>query len=327
MDPLDISVSSPDSELPEVELRFLPYTSTPTPCEDIGISKATEDVDIPAIISTVNEGVDKSSSQDLLCCDCALIKISQNIEHLTNRDESLFGEVVTCTDHCLEFVDPLALFIEAISKQVSVPDVFRRVNMPNIKKNMANIFSNILDKKKNGRSNFYFQSMEYLSYLNIDEQDRMVTFLNELSPLIVNAGKEELESGFGCRIGRVARKSLIKYMSTTSNFLSLQAVAETLAVFNKKGVDITAFLSDGLLFLVKDIRNLPASSNSLNYVDGLSNITRGIITYFLEEKVIEVHPLSNEEFINDDMIPSKRDLFHYFNRRESTLFHLVIFGF
>ena len=66
---MDISTSSSELELPEVETRFIPLTSTP-------LDEKTDEVG-------------DSTLQEKSCCDCALIKASQSIADLTMKSLSV----------------------------------------------------------------------------------------------------------------------------------------------------------------------------------------------------------------------------------------------
>ena len=123
---MDVSTSSSELELPEVEPRFIPFTSTP--------------------LDAQTDEVDDSTIQEKSCCDCALIKASQNIADLTIKNKSLVGEESVCSELCVEFCDPLAVFIEALCDQISVENVYTAANMPSIKFKLCEIFSRILDK-------------------------------------------------------------------------------------------------------------------------------------------------------------------------------------
>ena len=89
-----------------------------------------------------------------------------------------------------------------------------------------------------------------MSLACVDDQDRIVTLLNELANIIVEVDNEDFEEEFSGTFGKLARKSLFRYMSKTSNFLALQAVIETFVIFHRKKINISTFLPEELKFLI-----------------------------------------------------------------------------
>ena len=66
-------------ELPEVESRYIPYTSTPADA-----------------VPDDSENVSSSSTLEETCAYCALVESSHNIANLTSPLDTLVGEVSTC---------------------------------------------------------------------------------------------------------------------------------------------------------------------------------------------------------------------------------------
>ena len=306
-----------DGSLPEVELKHIPYTSTPA------------DVPFPATppYPHGNESVHSSSSDVVedICVDCALVKSLINIPNLTNHPLSLVTNISSCTTVCLEHNDPWLTFTETFCQQITTKHFLKFSNIQNLKNNLNDFFCRVLDLIQNGRLRFYCKILENMSSLCLDDQDRIVTLLNELANIIVDVDNEEFEEEFSGSFGKSARKSLFRYMSETSNFLSLQAAIETLVIFHKKKINISTFLPEKLKFLTKSVSNLPADGMSIEYHRALSNMTREIIIHVVKEKAIEVHELEKEEFMND-IVPAGRDLYLYLNTKENILCHLVVFS-
>ena len=296
---------SDSDDLPEVERRFIPYTSTPA--------------------DTVPDDSRNVSIVEEICIDCALVQSSDNIANLTSPNHSLVGEIPTCRMACLDHSDALVTFTDALCNQLFIKNIFHAANMPNLKNNLKEVFLKILDKMGNGRLRFYCQMMERLAYFSSNEQDKVVTLLNEIASLIVDKNREQFEIDFSGRLGRSARKNLFRYMSETSNFLSLQAAVETLIIFYTQKINISKFLPESLQFLIDSFEKMPEDKDTIEYHHALANITRKIIIDVLEEKTIEIHKLVREDFMNT-IIPTGRDLYLYFNKREKCLNHLVVFS-
>ena len=295
-------------ELPEVESRYIPYTSTPADA-----------------VPDDSENVSLSSTLEETCAYCALVKSSHNIANLTSPLDTLVGEVSTCRMMCLDYDDALLTFIYALCKQLLVKNVFHATNIPNIKKNLKTLFYKILDRMENGRLKFYCEILERLAIFPLADQDKIVTLLNEIASLIVDKNRKQFEIDFSGRIGRYARKNLFRYISETTNFLSLQAVVETLIIFHSKRLDISRFLPESLHFLIDLFNKMPDDKDTVEYHHALSNLTRTVIIDVLEEKAIEVYELVREEFMNS-IIPTGRDLYLYLNKKEGLVSHLVVFS-
>ena len=306
---------SSDEELPEVERRYGVYSSTPAEAETIIISEES--------------GAEHSSlDREEICEDCALVQSSFNISNLLSSSESLWGKLARCSTLCLDHDESFTTFAKAFCNKISEKDFFLAVNMKkhmkNLKKNMKDLFSNVVDLRENGRLRLYCKILEEIAFISLDDQDKVITLLNEIANIIVDQNFAEIEEVFSGKSGKNARKSLLRYMGETSNFLSLQAVVETLIIFHKSNVDISILLPEELRFLNSAIEKMPENDNSVNYHHALSNITRQIIVDVLNEKSIEVYELASEEFIND-VIPAGRDLYLYYQKEEHVLCHLVVF--
>jgi hypothetical protein len=225
----------------------------------------------------------------------------------------------------LDYNDSLATFTQEFCSKIIENGFLNRITIGNLKKNLKPFFCRYLDSLENGRLNFYCQMLEYTELLENEEKDKVITLINEIAELLVDVKVKEFETELGGVLGRSARKSLLRYMKETSNFLSLQAVVETMIIFHKKGVDIRVFLPESLSFLTHSFNNLPCDAVSIKYHNFISSITRRIIIQVLKESSIEVFELTEETFMNE-IIPAGRDLFLYLNKTENVLSHLVVFS-
>ena len=86
-------MTSSDDSLPEVDLRFLPTTSTPADAKD----------DVLEINSSSS-----SEGPGQVCVDCAFIQCSLNVSDL--RLAKYDFELKSCSAVCLDYTDPLAIF-------------------------------------------------------------------------------------------------------------------------------------------------------------------------------------------------------------------------
>ena len=318
--PLQSSISSveeddaknlSDDTLPEVERRFCHYSSTPADAE------VEAEKSFHSSLSSSPEGPLE------LCVDCALISSSLNSSNLTSAKYEV--EIDSCKTLCLEYTDSLAIFTEAFCSKIVEKDNFHKDVVMNLKKNLKILFDQVFDHLPNGRMVFYCKVLEYMEFLENDDKDKIITLMNEIANLFVEVPVEDFENNLGGRIGRSARKSLFRYLGETSNFLSLQAVVETMLIFYKNGININIFLPESLSFLSLHFANIPNNFNSIDYHHKISNITRKIILEVLNESSIEVHELRYEKFMNE-IVPSGRDLFLYFKKKENVLCHLVVFS-
>ena len=318
--PLQSSISSveeddaknlSDDTLPEVERRFCHYSSTPADAE------VEAEKSFHSSLSSSPEGPLE------LCVDCALISSSLNSSNLTSAKYEV--EIDSCKTLCLEYTDSLAIFTEAFCSKIVEKDNFHKDVVMNLKKNLKILFDQVFDHLPNGRMVFYCKVLEYMEFLENDDKDKIITLMNEIANLFVEVPVEDFENNLGGRIGRSARKSLFRYLGETSNFLSLQAVVETMLIFYKNGININIFLPESLSFLSLHFANIPTNFNSIDYHHKISNITRKIILEVLNESSIEVHELRYEQFMNE-IVPSGRDLFLYFKKKENVLCHLVVFS-
>lgn len=207
-------MTSSDDSLPEVDLRFLPTTSTPADAKD----------DVLEINSSSS-----SEGPGQVCVDCAFIQCSLNVSdlHLAKYD----FELKSCSAVCLDYTDPLAIFTKSFCLSMIEKDILNKKSIENLKRNVEHLFSDIFDLVTNGRWRFYCQILEYMEVLGYDDKDKMATLINEIANLLVGSGAIEFDENLDGRIGRAARKSLFRYIKTTSNFLALQAVLETLLIF------------------------------------------------------------------------------------------------
>ena len=296
--------------LPEVEIKFCHYSSTPADAE----------VKLDNSFQSSSSSSPECSPEP--CADCALISSSNSLNLTLAKFEV---EIDCCKTLCLSYTDSLAIFTEAFCSKVIEKDNFHKDVVMNLKNNLKVFFEKVIDQIPNGRMVFYCKVMEYLEFLEKDDKDKIVTLMNEIANLFVGVPVEDFENNLGGRIGRSARKSLFRYMGETSNFLSLQAVVETMLIFYKNGIDISIFLPESLSFLSHSFANLPPNSTSIEYHHKISGVTRKIIVDVLNESSIEIHELRNEEFMND-IIPTGRDLFLYLKKTENVLCHLVVFS-
>ena len=306
----DSSVNLTDDSLPEPERRYIPFSSTPAD-EEVGNS-----LDISSSLSI--EGSPE------LCVNCSLIQCSLNISELLLLTNKV--ELQCCTTVCLNYTNPVAIFTKAFCSKVIEKEMLKKNILEKyLKNNVKSLFINVLDLLEHGRLQFYSHILEYVEVCEKEDKDRIITFVNEIANLFVEVGVKEFENGLAGRIGRVARKSLVRYMKQTSNFLSLQAVVETMIIFYRKGVDINTFLPDSFSFLADSFANIPKDQNSLGYHNHISSITRKIILDVLHESSIAIYEITEETFMND-IIPAGRDLFLYLNKTDNILCHLVVFS-
>ena len=354
--PVHSSIDSTEDEesLPEVERKYgVPFSSTPaeaklddslhvsSPSSSGGHEPAEATVDdslhlgspsssgghepAEAILGDSQHLRSPSSSagHENICVNCALIKSSRSISNLFLAEYKT--EMSSCSTLCVDFNDSLETFIQAFCSKIIEKGFLNVTSFRNLKKNLKPFFCSSLDGLENGRLNFYCQMLEYIELLTSEEKDKVITFLNEIAELFVDVKAKEFETLLGGVHGKPARKALLRYMKETTNFLSLQAVVETMIIFHKKGIDIGVILPESLSFLTICFNNLPCDTNSIKYLNCISDITRRILINVLNESSIEVFELVEEEFMNE-IIPAGRDLFLYLNKAENVLCHLVLFG-
>ena len=306
----DIESVSDAESLPEVERKYGgPFSSTP----------ADAALDDSLHLSSPSS----SGGHENICVNCALIESSLSISNICSAEYEI--EMHCCSTLCLDYNDSLATFTQEFCSKIIENGFLNRIIIGNLKKNLKPFFCRYLDSLENGRLNFYCQMLEYTELLENEEKDKVITLINEIAELLVDVKVKEFETELGGVLGRSARKSLLRYMKETSNFLSLQAVVETMIIFHKKGVDIRVFLPESLSFLTHSFNNLPCDAVSIKYHNFISSITRRIIIQVLKESSIEVFELTEETFMNE-IIPAGRDLFLYLNKTENVLSHLVVFS-
>ena len=304
--------SESDDDLPDIE-KFGNISSTPKE----SFQKESLD-DYLGDSSAVKDSVE-------MCMDCALINSSFDVISLTTSPKSFKLKVDCCSMLCLDYNDSLATFTKAFCAQLVVKNFLDKSKIENSKSNMKTLFGKVLDHLEHGRLRFFCQLLEGLEGLYCDDKDKIITIINEIAHLIVVKNRNDFEKEFSGKNGKLARKCLLRYMSETSNFLSLQAVVETMVIFFQKGIDICIFFPKNLNFLTHSFNSIPEDHNSLDYHRAISSITRKIIVECLNEKSIEVYELRKEEFRNE-IIPSGRDPFLYLMKRENLLSHLVVFS-
>ena len=306
----DIESVSDAESLPEVERKYGgPFSSTPA---DAALDDSLH------LSSPSSPG-----GHENICVNCALIESSLSISNICSAEYEI--EMHCCSTLCLDYNDSLATFTQEFCSKIIENGFLNRITIGNLKKNLKPFFCRYLDSLENGRLNFYCQMLEYTELLENEEKDKVITLINEIAELLVDVKVKEFETELGGVLGRSARKSLLRYMKETSNFLSLQAVVETMIIFHKKGVDIRVFLPESLSFLTHSFNNLPCDAVSIKYHNFISSITRRIIIQVLKESSIEVFELTEETFMNE-IIPAGRDLFLYLNKTENVLCHLVVFS-
>ena len=304
------SSDNSDDSLPEPEKRYIPFSSTP---KDEEVEKSLD----------YSSSLSREGSPEI-CANCSLVLSSLNISKLLLFNYEV--DLQCCSTVCLSYANPLQIFTEELFLKIIEKDSLKKsIQKETLKNNIKSLFYNILDLLEHGRLRFYCQILEYVEVCGNDDKDKIITFVNEISNLFVESGVKEFEEDLGGRIGRVVKKSLFRYMKQTSNFLSLQAVVETMIIFYRKGVDINIFLPDTFSFLADSFVNIPQDQNSIAYHHYVSSITRKIILDVLNESSIGIYELSEEKFMNA-IIPAGRDLFLYLNKTEHVLCHLVVFS-
>ena len=294
------SNSSEDS-LPEVERRFMPFTSTPADDQEI------------------------VSLEPDFCVCCSLLKSSSALSDL--RLLHFEVEKLSCIGDCLLYSNPLKIFTEAFCIKLTERNFFVNDKEETFLKNVKKLFLKYMDHLEYGRLKFYSYMLEHLDCCHVvEDKDKVVTIINKMAHLFVNENPTEFEDFFGGRAGRAARKSLLGFMTQTSNFLALQAFVESLLIFYRKGVNIVQMLPDTLSFLSRSFAALPrAKKYPMEYHRAMSNITRKIIRDVLYERSIQIFELCDERFMNQS-VPSGRDLFLYLSTGDNVLYHLVVFS-
>ena len=299
-----MSNSSEDS-LPEVERRFMPFTSTPADDQEIAPLALEPEPD--------------------LCACCSLLKNSSALSDL--RLIHFEVEKLSCIGECLLYSNPLMIFTEAFCIKLTERNFYDKDKEETLLNNVKKLFLENIDLLEYGRLKFYSYMLEYLECCHVvEDKDKVVTFINKMAHLFVNDNAAEFEDFFGGRAGRAARKSLLGFMSQTSNFLALQALVESLLIFYRKGVNIIQILPDTLSFLPPSFAALPrAKKDPLEYHRAVSSITRKIICDVFYERSIKIFELSEERFMNQ-LVPSGRDPFLYLGTVDNVLHHLVVFS-
>ena len=296
-----MEIDSSEDSLPEVETRFMPFTSTPA------------------------DGKENVPLELDICVCCSLIKSSSALSDL--RLLHFEVEMLSCIGDCLLYSNPLMIFTEAFCFKLTERNFFDKDNEEIILNNVKQLFLKYVDHLECGRLKFYSYMLEHLDHIHVGEdKDKVVTFINKIAHLFVNDNVMEFEEFFSGRAGRAARKSVFGFMSQTSNFLALQAFVESLLIFYKKGVNISQILPDSLSFLSPSFAALPgAKRDPLDYHHAVSSITRKIIREVLHERSIKIFELCQEKFVNQ-LVPSGRDLFLYLSTVDNVLHHLVVFS-
>ena len=296
-----MEIDSSEDSLPEVETRFMPFTSTP----------ADDKENVPL--------------EPDICVCCSLIKSSSALSDL--RLLHFEVEMLSCISDCLLYSNPLKFFTEAFCSKLTERNFFDKDKEEIMLNNVKEIFLKYVDHLECGRLKFFSYMLEHLEHIHVSEdKDKVVTFLNKIAHLFVNDNVVEFEDFFGGRAGRAARKSVFGFMSQTSNFLALQAFVESLLIFYKKGVNINQILPDSLSFLSTSFAALPGSKRDpMDYHRAVSSITRKIIREVLHERSIKIFELCEERFMNQ-LVPSGRDLFLYLSTVDNVLHHLVVFS-
>ena len=161
-------------------------------------------------------------------------------------------------------------------------------------------------------------SMNKLSH---DGKDKVITFLSSIAFIFVGNDKEN----FDYSTLKSAKKAIFKYVDETSNFLSLQALVETMFVFVKQGIEIEKILPKNCSILVEMLNDISDKTDlsTISTCCMMSQITRKLIMEG-NEKNIEIFELANEKFMID-AIPAGRDKFLYYHKKDDFFSHQLIF--
>jgi hypothetical protein len=138
--PVNSSISSEDEKmqslseesLPEVELKHIPFSSTPA---DVPFSSTPAD-------PHANEFVPSSSSVVIeeICVDCALVQSLINIPNITKSSISLVTKLTSCSTLCLEHDDSWLTFTETFCQQITTKKFLTCSNIQNLKNNLNDFF-------------------------------------------------------------------------------------------------------------------------------------------------------------------------------------------
>ena len=254
------------------------------------------------------------------CADCNLVtatgKIAEGNSSWCNIKNS------SCQGFCVDTDDALGLFTDAFLSLLTCEELTCE-NVERAQSQLCVFLSSTLNELDNGKYRFYLRALVSMEQsASSDEKDKIVTFLNSIAGMFVG---KDFENHCETSLEKNARKSMSRYLAESSNFLAMQAVLETLNIFNHAGVNISQLLPHHYEIVVQDIKSLPLLTNHHEFHLAISNITRKLIVDVLKEKNIKVIPLKEEHFMNDK-IPSGFDLFLYYQQANQTFNHLVVFS-
>ena len=249
------------------------------------------------------------------CVPCTIHEVTQRLRQLDVTWSQV--QQMSCTTSCLA-MDILGGFTDSFVSFLS-----RSVITMETGKHMRDDLCLVLDNLGIGKFEFYLRSILSMDKFAPDDKDKLISFLNTMAYEFATSDNQGL---LDTLMGRRARRSLGRFISDTSNFLSLQAFIETLTVFHGLGLAVDALIPSKFCYIIDSFASLNEefSISNYQYHTTLSNIVRQLITDELENQ-IEIFELDEEKFINDDL-PTGNDPFLYYRKREHSFNHLVVFG-
>lgn len=258
--------------------------------------------------------IDNSSKQ---CFYCALLKIAENVENLTNAEAVKVN--LDCVSRCCIAGNCLDALVGSISALV-VSSQIDHTSIQHILQNITLVVENVLDYTKHTRAEFYCKILERLDEVGESEQHRLVTLSRELCVLLIGDDPEVF--GRTLKTHRQARRNMIQFMKKTGHYFSLQALIESWNIMYQKGIDIESLLPPFLTSAVRMFHLSPELGSS-DYFYFMAEITRNVSKNIVRDQNLLVVEAVKIEFKHGaNRIEKQGDLHIYINMVDRIMYQV-----
>ena len=284
---------------------------------------ATSSIPVPAtrsipVLATSSIPVPATDEMSEPCYFCALIDLAENIRDIVLTDNLTFR--LTCVSKCICSGNCLEFFVESLSSFVCISEV-NEDSFGSLKRNIVSMLETVLDKTPYTRADLFCKILDNLGNVKSNLQHRIISMLRELSEVLIGNNIKLFEETI--KSNKLARRNMIKFLSNTGNFFSLQALVETWNIMDSKGVNCK-YLLPPYLHYITDKFSSNQDITSSNYFFFTAEVTRDIITNVLRGKNIAFIKALKIEFKHGAKVVDKPwDSHIYINKVENIIYHIL----
>ena len=299
--------------------RERPLTSSafsrpiPSPVSRLSTPSPTEKTSLPPTQEEVKENEQQIMPE---CVDCALCRVTLNIEQIIEKNISLNFQ---CSLECLKSGDVLQQFVNNLCELMSKTDRLDFDSLPAFRENMNRIIKIVIQKMTVGAPGFYCRMWQYSSSLKGEDRDRLAVGTREVLEFC-------LSEGFGPALSKdkEARRNIFEYLESTSSYFSFQSIIESFYEMSRRGVNLTTILPANMIHIIDMFKDTIDAGDELAYHDFIGEISRNIISKVFQSDLIEYFEISRKSYkLGDKEMEVLSDNFVYVDKVHRKVIHFL----